>query len=139
MKPQEYSVTPVGFIETEFKDIASVPLNGRENEPPGVISILPEYKDCLVGLEEFQYIYALAWMHLSDRDVQLVTPRMYRDKPPRGVFASRSPVRPNPIGLTLLEITKIDGLKIYVKGADLLDGTPILDIKKFDHCLDSPN
>ena len=134
----EFYCRPVGFINSPFRTLEETPNNGREKNTPGTIEILPEFSDCLLGLEKHKFIMVLSWFHLSDRTIQKVTPKMYIHEGERGVFSTRSPVRPNPIALTLLELEKIEGLTLYVKGLDMIDKTPILDIKKYDSCLDAP-
>ena len=97
-----------------------------------VISINSEYTEGLDGIERLDYIYVLYWMdRLSeeDRKVLKVHPRGDRNKPLTGVFALRSPMRPNPIGLTRVRLVKREGNKLYVEGLDALDGTPVVDIK----------
>jgi len=97
-----------------------------------VISINPEYAEGLDGIERLDYIYVLYWMdRLSeeDRKVLKVYPRGDRNRPLTGVFALRSPMRPNPIGLTRVRLVRRDGNKLYVRGLDALDGTPVVDIK----------
>ena len=133
-----FEITPVGIAHTSFKDLKEVPRCSKDQMAEGYIEIYKDYEDCLLGLDEFKQIFAFSWMHMSDRNLQQVKPHRRKDLPALGVFATRSPVRPNPIGLTLLEVTKIDGRNVYVKGMDLLDGTPIIDIKKYDACLDTP-
>ena len=133
-----YELKPIGVAHTQFKNISEVPRCSKEFMYDGCIEIFPEYADCIIGLERHKNIFAFAWMHQSDRSIKIVSPRIDKDRPPQGVFATRSPVRPNPIGLTLLDLVRIDGLKLYVKGVDFLDGTPIIDIKKYDQVLDTP-
>jgi len=97
-----------------------------------VISINPEYAEGLDGIERLDYIYVLYWMdRLSeeDRKVLKVHPRGDRSRPLTGVFALRSPMRPNPIGLTRVRLLRREGNKLYVEGLDALDGTPVVDIK----------
>ena len=97
-----------------------------------VISINPEYAEGLDGIERLDYIYVLYWMdRLSeeDRKVLKVHPRGDRSRPLTGVFALRSPMRPNPIGLTRVRLLRREGNKLYVEGLDALDGTPVIDIK----------
>ena len=97
------------------------------------LEIHQKYLDGLHGIENLKQIYMLYWMHQlneEDRKRLKVHPRGNKDRPLTGVFALRSPMRPNPIGLTLVELVKREGNNLYVKGLDALDGTPIIDIKK---------
>ena len=128
----------LGVAHTPFKQLSEVPRCSKDIMAEGYIEIFPEFKDCIDGLERFKNIFVFSWMHKSDRITQKVKPHSHKDKPPVGVFATRSPTRPNPIALTLLDLVKIEDNKLYVRGLDLLDGTPIIDIKKYDAVLDTP-
>ena len=133
-----FEVFPLGIAHTPFKKLSEVPRCSKDMMAEGYIEIYEEYADCLIGLQNFKNIFVFSWMHQADRSVQKVRPHFHKDKPPVGVFATRSPVRPNPLALTLLNIIRIEGRNIYVRGLDLLDGTPIIDIKKYDAVLDTP-
>ncbi|EAY09837.1 hypothetical protein TVAG_259180 [Trichomonas vaginalis G3] len=135
----EFTASPVGYVHSDCKQMCEVPLNGKDDILGGVIEILPQFSECILGLEKVKYIWVFSFLHLADRSIQQVQPVHRRHLHPRGVFATCSPVRPNPIGKSFMEIQKIDGLKIYVKGLDLVDGTPILDIKLYDEGSDQPN
>ena len=133
-----FEIFPLGIARTPFKKLSDVPRCSKDLMAEGYIEIHEDYVDCLCGLEKCKDIFVFSWMHQSDRTIQKVRPHYQKDKPPLGVFATRSPVRPNPIALTLLQLIKIEGRKLYVRGLDLLDGTPIIDIKKYDPVLDTP-
>jgi tRNA (adenine37-N6)-methyltransferase len=96
----------------------------------GTLEIYPEYQEGLDGIEVGQIIVVLFWLHQSTRDVLKVYPRGDRSRGLRGVFATRSPMRPNPIAISELQVLAIRGNCIEVSGLDILDGTPVLDIKK---------
>jgi len=97
------------------------------------IRIKPEYLPGLMGLEAYKRVYILYWFHLRDnpehRGTLQVVPRRHGETRPRGVFASRSPSRPNPVGLTEVELISMDGCTLTVRGLDAFEGSPILDIK----------
>lgn len=96
------------------------------------ICIYLKYSEGLDGIENLNHIYVLYWMNRlggEDRKTLRVHPRGDKDKPLTGVFALRSPMRPNPIGLTRVELVKREGNNLFVKGLDALDGSPIIDIK----------
>lgn len=96
------------------------------------ITIYPEYADGLDGIENLDHIYVLYWMHklkARDRETVKVHPQGDLNKPLRGVFSLRSPMRPNPIGLTRVRLLKKEGNTLLVEGLDALDGSPIIDIK----------
>ena len=95
----------------------------------GTVEIFPEFEDCIYCLKEGMHVHLLTWFDRSKRDVMQTHPRGNPANPIQGVFATRSPQRPNPIGCTLVEITKIEKNIIYIKGLDVFDGTPVLDIK----------
>ena len=129
-------IKPIAYIRTDFKEKFGIPRqSGRVPEAIGTIEFLPEYKnkDALRGLEEFSHIWIIFDFSLSHRDGWSPTVR-----PPRlggnkriGVFATRSPFRPNNIGLSSVRLLKIDNDSLIVSGVDLLDGTPIYDIKPY--------
>ena len=121
------------FIGVLHGDIASsedAPKNFDESERVGTLEIYPEYQDGLAGISAGQTIVVLFWLHQASRDLLKVYPRGDRSKGLRGVFATRSPVRPNPIAISELKVQAVDGNQIEVSGLDILDGTPIIDIKK---------
>jgi tRNA-Thr(GGU) m(6)t(6)A37 methyltransferase TsaA len=96
------------------------------------ITIYPEYADGLDGIENLDHIYVLYWMHklkARDRETVKVHPQGDLNKPLRGVFSMRSPMRPNPIGLTRVRLLKKEGNTLLVEGLDALDGSPVIDIK----------
>jgi tRNA-Thr(GGU) m(6)t(6)A37 methyltransferase TsaA len=125
-----WRLKPIGWIRTPYKEKA--PRHGRENDP-GIFRLVldPEYAGGLDHLGQFKYVYVIAYLHQSGKKYPLkVSPPWARGKVV-GVFASRSPQRPNPIGLTIARIKKIRGNEIFTTGLDLLDGTPLLDIKPY--------
>ncbi len=132
-------LSPVGIIHTPFDGKEKIPHQGRFGENnDGWVEIFPEFAEGLNGLESFSHIYLLFHFHLSaDYSLTQITPRHHLAK---GVFAIRSPRRPNGIGMTIVKLKKIEGNKIYFSGADMIDGTPLLDIKPYSTDIDSyPN
>ena len=121
---------PIGIIHTPFKDTKGTP-----NQPTaaknvgGFIEIQPEYMEGLNDLEGFSHLILIYHFHLSVGYSLKVKPFMHNHF--RGVFATRSPKRPNPIGMSIVRLVKVEGARIYVKGLDIVDGTPILDIKPY--------
>ena len=121
---------PIGFIHTPFKKPKGVPIQsivGKDIE--GKIEILPDYVEGLKDLEGFSHIILIYHLHLSRKSSLLVKP--YMDEKLRGVFATRAPSRPNPIGLSIVRLVKIRGNMVYIKDVDIVDGTPLLDIKPY--------
>jgi tRNA-Thr(GGU) m(6)t(6)A37 methyltransferase TsaA len=121
---------PVGFVRTE-----AVGKEVRDKHVVSRIVFREELIEALEGLEEFSHLFVLFWLHgMSDDDkkIRKVHPRGRGDMPLLGIFATRTPHRPNPIGLTRVKLLKIEGNVITVQGLDAYDGTPVLDIKPFD-------
>ena len=120
----------IGVLHGDIASREDAPKNFTESERVGTLEIYPEYKDALDGIVSGQTIVVLFWLHKSARDTLKVYPRGDKSKELRGVFATRSPVRPNPIAISELKVLKIHGNRLEVSGLDILDGTPIVDIKK---------
>jgi len=126
---EEIVVKPIGFIRTE-----AVGDEVKDKSRISQIIIHGEFAEGLNGIEEFSHLFVLFWLdQVSHEDVRLkVHPRGREDLPLLGVFATRTMHRPNPIGLTLVELANVEGRVLTVRGLDAFDGTPILDIKPFD-------
>jgi tRNA (adenine37-N6)-methyltransferase len=121
---------PIGIIHTPFKDIASMPIQPKgAKDIIGEIHINEEYIQGLKDLEGFSHIYLIYHLHKVQKTNLMVVPFM--DSVERGVFSTRSPQRPNHIGLSITRIEKIENGIITIKGIDVLDGTPLLDIKPY--------
>jgi tRNA (adenine37-N6)-methyltransferase len=125
-----FTSQPIGFISTSYNDTKQIPKGlGAKHNAEGVLTILPELEAGLTDIEGFSHIFVIWEFHHSEGFELLGTPPF--DNRPHGVFATRSPRRPNPIGLTVVEFLRRDGAKLHVRGVDMLDGTPILDIKPY--------
>ena len=125
-----FTSQPIGFVNSPYKDTASIPKGlGAKHDAEGVLKILPELEPGLTDIEGFSHLIVLWEFDRSQGFALLGTPPS--DNRPHGVFATRSPRRPNPIGLTIVELLRRDGASLHVKGVDMLDGTPILDIKPY--------
>ena len=120
----------IGVLHGDIFNFGDAPKNYDESQRTGTLEIYPEYQDGLDGIAVGQTIVVLFWLHKSTRDVLKVYPRGDTSKGLRGVFATRSPVRPNPIAISELKVLAIHGNHIDVSGLDILDGTPIVDMKK---------
>jgi len=121
---------PIGFVSSPYKDTKQIPkgLHTR-HEAEGILRILPEFEAGLTHIEGFSHLFVL-WEFDRSHDFDLIgTPPL--DDRPHGVFATRSPRRPNPIGLTVLSLLRREDCMLHVRGVDMLDGTPILDIKPY--------
>src|SRR6202171_2581632 len=125
-----FTPRPIGFVRSTYTQTGEIPKGlGAKHEAEGVLEILPEFELGLTDIEGFSHLIVL-WVFDRSRGVELLgTPPS--DDRPHGVFATRSPRRPNPIGLTAVEFLRRDGLDLHVRGVDMLDGTPILDIKPY--------
>ena len=121
---------PIGFVSSPYKEAAKIPKGlGAKHEAEGVLKILPELEPGLTDIEGFSHLIVL-WEFDRSEGFELVgTPPS--DNRPHGVFTTRSPRRPNPIGLTIVELLRREGPSLHVRGVDMLDGTPILDIKPY--------
>lgn len=120
----------IGTLHGDIKSLEDAPKNFDESERLGILEIFPEYQEGLDGIAPGETIVVLFWLHLAARDLLKVYPRGDRSRGLRGVFATRSPVRPNPIAISELKVVAIHGNRLEVSGLDILDGTPIIDIKK---------
>jgi L-fuculose-phosphate aldolase len=127
---KEASLKFIGVLHSDIKSRADAPKNFSESDRVGTLEIYPEYQDGLDGISPGQTIVVLFWLHQAARDILKVYPRGDRSRGLHGVFATRSPVRPNPIAISELKVQAIHGNKLEVAGLDILDGTPIVDIKK---------
>jgi tRNA-Thr(GGU) m(6)t(6)A37 methyltransferase TsaA len=120
---------PIGRVESELVDRESAPLQADEDAPGAWLVFEPALGEALRGLEPGSEIVVLTWLHQSRRDVLTVHPRGDPARPRIGVFATRSPDRPNPIGLHRVEVVAVDGDRVRVRNLEAIDGTPILDVK----------
>jgi tRNA-Thr(GGU) m(6)t(6)A37 methyltransferase TsaA len=130
MTEVQYLLRPVGFVESCLKSKDDCPKQGFEGAPEAWLAIDPMLADALDGLAAGDEILILTWLHQGNREVLKVRPRGEAGAPLRGVFSTRSPDRPNPIGLHRVVIREIEsGSRLRVYPLEALDGTPILDIK----------
>ena len=120
----------VGILHGDIASSEDAPKNYSESERVGSLEIYPEYEEALDGITAGQTIVVLFWLHQAARDILKVHPRGDMSRRRRGVFATRSPVRPNPIAISELKVLAVQGNHLEVSGLDILDGTPIVDIKK---------
>jgi len=120
---------PIGIVVSEIKDAAAAPKQGIEGAPSAWIVVDPRYAAACQGLAIGDRLIVVTWLHVADRDLQLVHPRDELAAPLKGVFATRSADRPNPIGLHPVSLLAIDGIRFQVNPLEAIDGTPVLDIK----------
>ena len=125
-----FTSRPIGFVSSPYKDASEVPKGlGAKHNADGVLKILPEFEPGLTDIEGFSHLIVV-WEFDRSRGFEL-TASPPSDNRSHGVFATRSPRRPNPIGLTTVELRRRDGIELHVRGVDMLDGTAILDIKPY--------
>ena len=120
----------IAKVHTPFRETAQIPKGlGAKHETDGVIEVKPEFEPGLKDIEGFSHLYVI-WVFDRVDGYDLVAYPPSDDKP-HGVFATRSPRRPSPIGLSVVELLRREGAKLWVRGVDMLDGTPVLDIKPY--------
>ena len=125
-----YTFEPIGFVRSPFTEASQIPKGlGAEHRAEGVLEVDAAFDAGLADIEGFSHLYVL-WVFDRVTAVEL-TAWPPSDDRPHGVFATRSPQRPNPIGLTVVELLERDGCRLRVAGVDMLDGTPILDLKPY--------
>jgi len=125
-----FSMQPIGFVKSPFKEPRDVPKGlGAKHEAEGELEVLAEFEPGLTDIEGFSHLIVLWVFDRSGRYELMGMPPS--DNRPHGVFATRSPRRPNPIGLTVVELVRREGARLRVRGIDMLEGTPILDIKPY--------
>ena len=127
---QEIILKPIGFVKT-----SAIGDEVRDKTRTSQLVISKELTTALDGVDGFSHLFALFWLHKTSAKQQKllkVHPRRRKDLPLLGIFATRTMTRPNPVGLTLVELVKVEGNVLTVRGLDAFDGTPILDIKPFD-------
>lgn len=133
--PSPISLHPIGVIHSPFHDPESTPIQAIRSQAIGTVEVYPEFSQGLRGLEEFSHIYLLYAFHRSEGYSLLVKP--FLDDDQHGLFATRHPRRPNPIGFSVVRLRKIEDNLLTIEGVDVLDDTPLLDIKPyvpdFDH------
>lgn len=125
-----FTFTAIGVMRTPHTETSQIPKGkGAEHTAEGAIEIREDLAEGLADIEGFSHLYVL-WVFDRQKEVVLtVTPP--NDTRPHGVFATRAPVRPTPIGLTVVQLLRRDGCRLHVRGVDMLDGTPVLDIKPY--------
>jgi tRNA-Thr(GGU) m(6)t(6)A37 methyltransferase TsaA len=125
-----FEMRPIGFVRSPYSETTQIPKGwGAKHEAEGVLEILPEFEEGLKDIEGFSHLFVLWVFNKAEGYSLLGTPPT--DDRPHGVFATRSPYRPNPIGLTVVELIGREGSRLSVRGVDMLEGTPILDIKPY--------
>ncbi len=129
MRESGFKVQPIGIIHSPYTDPQEVPIQGRFSEARGEVDLSPEYEEGLRDIDGFSHLIILYWFHRAEGHSLLVKP--FLDDTPRGLFATRHPARPNPIGLSVVRLLERRGNILQISEVDVLDGTPLLDIKPY--------
>jgi len=125
-----FTPRPIGYVRSAYSNTKAIPKGlGVKHHEEGILDILPEFELGLTDVEGFSHLFVI-WAFDRSDGFDLFGPSPTDDRP-HGVFATRSPRRPNPIALTVVELLRREGPKLHVRGVDMLDGTPILDIKPY--------
>ena len=126
---KNFSLKPIGFIRSELKRRDKAPLQGFEGAPNAFVEVLPSYRKALHRMQVGEEIVVITWLHRARRDILKVNPRGDRSRPFTGIFSTRSPDRPNPLGLHPVKVLEIDSGRLCVGPIEAIDGTPVVDIK----------
>jgi tRNA (adenine37-N6)-methyltransferase len=130
-----FTMKPIGQVRSPYQDSKQIPKGlGARHDADGVLEINPEFEPGLTDIEGFSHLFVL-WAFDRSEGFELIGQPPI-DTRPHGVFATRSPRRPNPIGLTVVELLRREGSRLHVRGVDMLDGTPILDLKPYLSSID---
>jgi tRNA-Thr(GGU) m(6)t(6)A37 methyltransferase TsaA len=135
-RPTAVTFPPIGVLHTRFSQQAGTPIQARlAAEEPGIIEVFPEFAEGLQDIEGFSHLYLLYAFHQIEQGALKVVP--YLDVVEHGIFATRAPKRPNPLGLSVVRLVRVTGNRLEILGADMLDGSPLLDIKPYIPSLDA--
>ena len=127
---QEIKYKPIGIIHSPFKEAKGTPIQAAiAKDTEGTVEVFPEYVEGLKDVEGFSHIILIFHFHLSNTATLRAKP--YMDNEERGIFAIRGPRRPNPIGISTVRLVRIEENMLYIQNLDILDGTPLLDIKPY--------
>ncbi len=126
----KFSMKPIGIIHSPFRETSTMPIQSARSNAVGTVEVFPEYKEGLEGIEDFSRIYLIYGFHLSEPAKSLLV-QPFLDDQTHGLFSTRYPVRPNPIGLSIVEIISRQDNQLQISGVDMLDGTPLFDIKPY--------
>jgi tRNA (adenine37-N6)-methyltransferase len=126
----KFTFQAIGLIHTPFLELEGTPIQSARSEASGIVEVFPEYLDGLEGLEEFSHLILVYVFHRAPEEANLkVIP--FLDNRMHGIFATRYPIRPNPIGISIVRMVGCTDNGLEIQGADMLDGTPLLDIKPY--------
>lgn len=126
---ERYAMEPIGHIRSALRTLGEAPRQGSEGAPDAWLDVHPKYARALEGITAGSELVAVTWLHRANRDVLAVHPRDEPANPLTGVFATRAPHRPNPLGLHRVTVHAIDGTRLRIGPIEAVDGTPVVDIK----------
>jgi len=126
----EFKMISIGVIHTPLTEKKSTPIQSSRSEVAGIVEVFHQFQDGLDGIEEFSHIYLLYGFHRSETEISLKV-KPFLDDRFHGIFTTRYPCRPNPLGLSVVQLIERRENLLYVKGVDMLDGTPLWDIKPY--------
>jgi tRNA-Thr(GGU) m(6)t(6)A37 methyltransferase TsaA len=129
MNESSYKIQPIGIVRSELASLEAAPCQGDEGAPEAWLDLTAQVAQGLAGVQAGDELIVLTWFHRARRDVLQVHPRGRLDAPLTGVFATRSPDRPNPVGLHRVSVLEVSGRGLRVAPMEAIDGTPIVDIK----------
>ena len=124
-----FELRAIGHVRSPLTDSSSAPKQGDEGAPDAWIAFEPDVLEAMGNIREGDELLVLTWLDRADRDVLVVHPRGDATRSPEGVFTTRSPHRPNPIGLHRVEVAEVEGARLRVRNLEALDGTPVVDVK----------
>jgi len=125
----DFVVKPIGVIRSPFKSSEDTPIQSSKSDARGYVEVALEYIDALKSLDGFSHIILVYWFHRAKPPKMRMKP--FLDTEEHGLFSIRAPSRPNPIGISTVKLLRIEGTRLYIEGVDILDETPLLDIKPF--------
>lgn len=129
MSKTKYAIEPIGFVRSGLTLLEDAPMQGDEGASDAWLELTPDVAPGLLGIKSGNELIVLTWLHLAERDVLQVHPRGDLNRPLTGVFATRSPDRPNPVGLHRVSVLEVAEHNLRVAPLEAIDGTPIIDIK----------
>src|SRR5512134_2437134 len=129
MTSSHFTMEPIGYVRSELKRLEDAPMQADEGAPEAWLELTPQAAPGLMGITPGDELIVLTWLHLAERDVLQVHPRGDLNRPLTGVFATRSPDRPNPVGLHRVSVLEVAEGRLRVSPLEAIDGTPIVDIK----------
>ena len=127
--PEEYQITMIGWIESDLTQVEKAPPQGAGSGLEAWLVLEPEFVEGLDGIQAGDQLLVFTWLHLAERWPLKLPPHGNHQLPPKGVFGTRSPHRPNPIGVHVVEVLAVEGNRLHLRDLEAVHGTPVVDIK----------